>query len=52
MKVYITRKKNGKYNYLVNWIDTNSGNGFFDWYQTLKDIREYFNNAVYVHVNF
>lgn len=52
MTIYITKKHNIKYNYLCNWIDPESGCSFFDWYQTLKDIREYFRGAVYVRTNF
>lgn len=35
MKIYITKRSNGKYNYLVNWIDSESELPFYDWFEDL-----------------
>ena len=41
MKIYITKRSNGKYNYLANWIDSESGLPFYDWFEDLSELKEY-----------
>lgn len=52
MKVFITRKQNGKKRYLIQWIA--EGNGHYNWFNTLKEIYEYTKdwNAEYIKTNF
>ena len=54
MKVYVTKKSNGKYNYLANWTDSESGIPFFDWFTELKELKEYISgwNAIIEQINF
>lgn len=54
MKVYITKKNNGKYNYLANWINPESGLPFFEWFTTIQELTEYISGwgATIEKVNF
>ena len=52
MTVYITKKPNGKYKYLAEW--TVKGNGYSQFFTTLKDLKEYTAEwgAKYIKTNF
>lgn len=54
MKVYITKQIHGKYNYLANWQNPESGYVFGQWFTSLKDLKEYCDSwgADYIKVNF
>lgn len=54
MKVFITKQSHGKYHYLLNWNNPETGAMMGDWFQTLKELKEYISgwNAILVRVNF
>lgn len=54
MKVFITKQRHGKYNYLLNWNNPETGVIMGDWFTTLKELKEYISgwNAILVRVNF
>ena len=54
MKVFITKQSHGKYNYLLNWNNPETGAMMGDWFTTLKELKEYISgwNAILVRVNF
>lgn len=41
MAVFITRRANGKYNYLLNWYNPETGAMMGDWFRDMKEIFEY-----------
>ena len=54
MTVYITKQAHGKYNYLANWNNPNTGAMIGQWHTTLTELKEYFKywNPEYIKVNF
>ena len=57
MKVYIEKKSHPYTHdrYLVHWNDPETGYVFGDWFQTLKEINEYFSQfpvLEFIRVNF
>lgn len=54
MKVFITKQSHGKYNYLLNWNNPETGAMMGDWFTTLKELKKYISgwNAILVRVNF
>lgn len=41
MKVFVMHKPNGKYSYLLNWKNPETGAMMGQWFQTMKDLKEY-----------
>lgn len=41
MKVYVTKRQHGKYNYLLNWRNPETGGMIGVWFATMKEINEY-----------
>lgn len=53
--VHITKQAHGKYNYLANWEDPNTGYGFHDRFSTLAELVDYFRSIGlprYIKTNF
>lgn len=41
MKVYVTKQTHGKYHYLMNWQNPETGAMMGQWFETMKDLKEY-----------
>ena len=54
MTVYVTKKNHGKYNYLLNWRSPETGVMFGEWFENMKELKEYVLNwhAIIEKVNF
>lgn len=54
MTVYITKRNHGIYNYLLNWRNPENGVMFGEWFETMKELKEYVSNwnATIEKINF
>lgn len=41
MVAYVTQRPHGKYNYLLNWANPDTGWCMGQWFETMKDLKEY-----------
>ena len=41
MTMYITQQNHGKYQFLLNWANPDTGACMGQWFETMKDLREY-----------
>lgn len=41
MTIYITQQNHGKYQFLLNWANPDTGACMGQWFETMKDLREY-----------
>lgn len=54
MTVYVTKKNHGIYNYLLNWRSSETGWMFGEWFETMKELKEYISkwDAIIEKINF
>lgn len=54
MTVYVTKKHHGIYNYLLNWKNPETGLMLGEWFETMKELKEYIANwnATIEKINF
>lgn len=41
MKVYVSHIPHGNYNFLLNWANPDTGAMIGQWFQTMKDLKDY-----------
>ena len=41
MKVYVTRKRHGNDRYLLNWANPDTGSTMGQWFQTMRELKDY-----------